>query len=122
MVSERQRRRALARAKWQRQQARRSEAERRARYVRIGGGAAVTLVVLSVIGWGAYALITSGSDSPSQTNPPSLTLPPNTLTMHTPTGGGLTVTSFSPGPPTTPTTGAGGGTGPTGPVTTGGTP
>ena len=102
MISEKQRRRALARAKWERQQARRTAAEKRARVMRIIGGAAATVVVVVLVGWGVDHLVTNDSTSPSQQ------LPPDFPTYKTPTNPSF-VTSFSPGTPTTaPTTGTGG--------------
>lgn len=93
MITEKQRRRALARAKWERQQARRTAAERRARVLRIIGGAALTVVVIALVGWGSVQIFTNDSNTPGQTPTdfPSFLTPSDTRV----------VTSFVP--PTSPT-------------------
>lgn len=115
MVSEKQRRRALARAKHERQQARRTSAAERGRTTRTIAGVVVGVVLVGLVGWGVYHLATSGSDTPET---PVNTFP-NTLTMKTPTNTSF-VTSFSSAPPTTANTPK---TSPTGttPETTGST-
>lgn len=123
MISDKKRRRALARAKWERQQARRTASESRARIMRIVGGVAVSVVVIIFAGWGVVHLVqNSGPGSTAPSNPfPS---------FLTPTDPGLDVTSFNPGTPTVPTTApatgkttgtATGNTAPTPPTTTGAT-
>jgi len=93
VVSEK-RRRELARAKWERQQARRSAAESRARKLRIVGGVAASVVAVVLIGLGVRALV-GGASSQAPTFPTE-----NTLTMKTPATG-PTVTRLSSGSPTT---------------------
>jgi peptidyl-prolyl cis-trans isomerase B (cyclophilin B) len=88
VITEKQRRRALARAKWERQQARRTAAQRRQRTVSVIVGAALTVVVILFVGWGVHALVTDDSNSP---NAPA-------VTYKTPTNPGFT-TIYSP--PTT---------------------
>lgn len=97
MITEKQRRRALARAKWERQRARRTAAERRARVLQIIGGAAVGVVAVVLVGWGAVHVFTDDSNSRSP-NIPTETFRTDLLT---PTDN-RAVTSFIP--PTSPTT------------------
>ena len=94
VVSGKERRKALARAKWERQQARRTAAQRRNRRLSIIGGSAVAVVAAGAIGWGGYALITNG-DSPGTTTPTE-----NFPSFLTPTSQGPTAYSFSSGPST----------------------
>lgn len=113
MVSEK-RRRELARAKWERQQSRRLAQEKRARTVRVIGGTVAAVVAIVLVGLGVHALFANSSKSPT-------TPSPNTLTMLTPTNPGVTITRYSPGPPTTGKAGAPPSTTahtPTAPVTT----
>lgn len=95
MVSYRQRRRALARAKWERQQARRTATQQRTHRVNIIAGTAVSVVAAGALGWGVYALVqdSNGPSTPTYTD--------NFPTFKTPTNPGVTITSFSPGAPTT---------------------
>jgi peptidyl-prolyl cis-trans isomerase B (cyclophilin B) len=115
VVSRRERRKALARAKWERQQARRTAAQRRARRLSIIGGTAAAVVAAGLIGWGGYALVT-GDDSPGTGVPTDSNFP----TLKTPTVPDITVTSFSAGTPTTGSTTST--TGSTTPATTPTTP
>ncbi|MDX6296377.1 MAG: hypothetical protein QOI51_234 [Nocardioidaceae bacterium] len=117
MVSNRQRRKALARAKWQRQQARRTAAQRRARIFSIVGGTAAAVVLVIFLGWGVVQLI-HNNNSPGQTTPTFTDQFPSFLTPSNP---GITVTGTAPATPTTgggATTGGTHSTAPTAPVTT----
>ncbi len=91
MITEKQRRRALARAKWERQQARRTAAQKRNHRLSIILGAAASVVAVLFVGWGVHYLVTN-DDSTSPTTP---VIPSNTLTMKTPTNPSF-ATSFSP--------------------------
>ena len=132
MITEKQRRRALARAKWERQQARRTAAQKRNRRLSGIGGAGAAVIAVIAVGWGVHYLVTNdGSNSP--TTP---AIPSNTLTFKTPTNpsfatsysppatsGATTGTGSTTGPPTTgPTTGTTSEPTATTPVTTGATP
>lgn len=97
MVSNRQRRKALARAKWERQQARRTASQQRTRRVNIIAGAAVSVVAAVALGWGVYALI-QNSNSPATTTP---TYTDNFPSLLQPTSQGPTAYSLSPGSQTT---------------------
>jgi hypothetical protein len=111
VITEKQRRRALARAKWERQQAKRTAAQRRARMWSIIGGAAASVIVIVFVGWGIHHLVTNNS-------PTTPVFPINTLTMPTPTDTRMVV-SFSPPASTGPSaTGGTSGTSPAPPVTT----
>jgi hypothetical protein len=99
VITEKQRRRALARAKWERQQAKRTAAQRRARMWSIIGGAAVSVVVIVFVGWGIHHLVTNNS-------PTTPVFPINTLTMKTPTDTRVVV-SYSPPASSGPTASAG---------------
>jgi peptidyl-prolyl cis-trans isomerase B (cyclophilin B) len=96
VVSSKERRRALARAKWERQQARRTAAQERARRWSIIGGAAVGVVAVGLIGWGGYALISGHNDG----NPSSQFPTDNFPSLLQPSNPGPTAFSFSSGPPT----------------------
>ncbi|MGI8702847.1 MAG: hypothetical protein ACR2JU_16885 [Nocardioidaceae bacterium] len=99
MVTEK-RRRELARAKWERQQARRAVTAARARRLRIVGGTALGVVALVLVGLGVRELV--GGSTPAQTFPTD-----NTLTMKTPTipsSPSTTTSSGSPSAAPTPTT------------------
>lgn len=107
MVSEK-RRRELARAKWERQQARRAAAESRARTLRIVGGVAATVVVVVLVGLGVRVLL--GDGSPASTTPtdnfPSFKLPTNTgpvITSYLPPSTPSAPTSNTNASPSTPT-------------------
>ena len=117
MVSDK-RRRELARAKWERQRARRAVAEARARKLRIIGGVVLSAAAVVLIGLGIYALV--GNDSPTPTSPTfptenTLTLKqPTTPTHPTKTSSSTSTTAPTPphsAPPTRRTT-------PTAPITT----
>jgi peptidyl-prolyl cis-trans isomerase B (cyclophilin B) len=75
MVSNKQRRRQLARARWERQQARRRAAENRQRLIRLIAGVVGGLVVVAVLGWVVLRLVAD-----ERARNPSPTLPANTLT------------------------------------------
>jgi negative regulator of sigma E activity len=121
VITEKQRRRALARAKWERQQAKRTAAAKRTRAMSIVFGVAASVVAIVFVGWGVHHLVTDDS------TPSTPTIPINTITpINQP---GVTDTKFgvSYSPPTTgatATTGSGATTGPrtstkgTTPVTT----
>lgn len=99
MVPDKRRRKALARAKWERQQARRDAVESRNRTLRIAGGAVAGVVVLGLAGWGVVSLATgSGSPGDGTTTP---TYTDNFPSMLQPSSPGLTISSYSPSSSTT---------------------
>ena len=95
MVSNRQRRKTLARAKWERQQARRTASQQRSHRVNIIVGTAVSVVAAVALGWGVYALV-QNANSPTSTTPTD-----NFPSFLEPTNPGPTAFSYSPGTPTT---------------------
>jgi negative regulator of sigma E activity len=117
VITEKQRRRALARAKWERQQAKRTAAQKRARMLSIVFGSAAAVVVVLFVGWGVHHLVTNDSNSPSQQ------LPSDFPTLKTPTNPGLTTIYHPPttGATTWTTTGPTTGSASTTPATTGAT-
>jgi peptidyl-prolyl cis-trans isomerase B (cyclophilin B) len=74
VVSRKQRRRQLARAKWERQQQRRGVAERRRRIVSSVGGVVVGIVVVALLGWLVVHIV---SDERART--PAQTVPTDTV-------------------------------------------
>lgn len=135
MVSDKQRRRALARAKYERQQAKRTAEQRRNRMIQRVAGSVVAIVAVVLVGWGVVHLVGNNDNSTPPTTTPNTTtssvtptapvtlpngstLPPNTLTQ--PTSSGTTAITLN----TNPTTGSGAATNgathsPTAPVNTG---
>lgn len=95
MVSNRQRRKAMARAKWERQQARRTASQQRSHRINLIVGTAVSVVAAVALGWGVYALV-QNANSPSTTTPTD-----NFPSFLEPTNPGPTAFSYSPGKPTT---------------------
>ncbi|MGI8577560.1 MAG: hypothetical protein ACR2KG_06485 [Nocardioidaceae bacterium] len=83
MVSNRQRRRQLAHAKWERQRARRAAQSKRRRAVSVVGGAVVGLAVVAVLGWLGFQIVQAANSSnptpvvPSTGPIPSLIPNPN---------------------------------------------
>ncbi len=106
MISEKQRRRALARAKYERQQAKRTAMQKRSRQLTAILGTVTVVVLIAFAGWGVHHFATTNSNTP---NAPA-------ITYETPTNTGIT-TIFSP-----PASGATSGTGPTSGSPTTGSP
>lgn len=85
MAQTRQRRREVARAKWERQQARREVAARRARRLRIAGTVLAVIVVVGLITWLVVTIVQkeNGSDQPP-VNPIPTNITPSVITPSGP--------------------------------------
>jgi len=92
VISEKQRRRALARAKWERQNSRRESARKRNQQLTVILGTVCVVVLIAFAGWGVHHLATDDSDSP---NAPA-------ITYKTPTNPAFS-TIYSPPTTTAPT-------------------
>lgn len=103
MVSNKQRRRQLARARWERQQAQRRAAAARRRRIRTIAGVAGGLAVVAVLSWVVLRLVQAeharnpGPTLPAGTSTPSLGTPLPTPTVGATTGSGPSATGGSPG-------------------------
>ena len=67
MATSKQRQRELARAKWERQQVRRTEQAHRRRVISIVVGIIVGLIVVALIGWGVLRIVDEENTRDDQT-------------------------------------------------------
>jgi peptidyl-prolyl cis-trans isomerase B (cyclophilin B) len=67
VATSKQRQRELARAKWERQQARRTEQAHRRRVISIVVGIIVGLIVVALIGWGVLRIVDEENTRDDQT-------------------------------------------------------
>ncbi len=101
MATNKQRQRQVARARWERQQARRAAEAARRRKRRIVVGIVVGLVLAGLLGWLVFSIVTNENARDQQPNPPVETDVPSVTLPTEPTPGG------SPAPTgATPTTDA----------------
>lgn len=102
MVTNKQRQRQVARARWERQQARRAAEAARRRKRRIVVGVVVGLVLVGSLGWLVVYIVTNENarnrpTPPAQTTVPSVTLP----TEPTPNGSPKPTAATPTSPPGT---------------------
>ena len=90
MATNKQRQRQVARARWERQQARRAAEVARRRKLRIVGGVVVGLVLTGLLGWLVMYIVSNENardqpqNPPVETTVPSVTLPSEPTPTPTP--------------------------------------
>ncbi len=88
MATNKQRQRQVARARWERQQARRAAEAARRRKRRIVVGIVVGLVLAGLLGWLVFYIVTNENARDQQPNPPVETDVPSVTLPTEPTPGG----------------------------------